>query len=150
VQFYVRILLPSGSGPLVGPAPHSHHPEIGFRSVCRPNALNPCKPTRNLVTSTPFRPTHTMDSLTHTAEIPRTSKKFLSFADHPPWMMREVISLTLNISTDEFPQHGKRNKQLTRLPQQSLSTLILFLVETHPFTKTLCPADFTRFYRKRA
>src|SRR6266852_2805894 len=84
VQFYARILLPPGSGPIIGPVRPTHTSDLRISGGIVGRTLNPSTPTRNLLTRTPFRPAHTMDSLTHTAEIPRTSKKFHRSADHPP------------------------------------------------------------------
>jgi hypothetical protein len=69
---------------LLGPMPHSHLPDLGFPECLSAERVKSDHTYSNLVRLSRFRPTHNMDSLTHTAEIPPTPKKFLSSADHPP------------------------------------------------------------------
>jgi hypothetical protein len=85
-----------------------------------------------------------MDSLIQTAEIPLSLKKFLSFllTTLPKDDERSNIPQA-SISTDEFPQHGERNKQPSRPLQYLLSTLITFLVKTHLFTTLSALQNFT-------
>ena len=66
--------------------------------------------------------------LPHTpGKILRTLREILVPADHP---LREEKQRSNTwapyLSTEEFPEHGQRNKQPTRPPQQSLSTLISY------------------------
>jgi hypothetical protein len=102
------------------------------------------------MTSTPFKPTHTMDSLTLTAEIPPTSNKFRSSSNHPPkGIIERSNNPHLYICTDEFPQHRKQNKLPTCLLQKSLSTLITFLFEAYLFTNPFCLAELLPVFDSR-